>query len=241
MSDREDLIADAFVELADTLVADFDAMDFLQTLVDRAVQLLQVDAGGIILFDEQRQLQVMASTSHAAQLLELFELQTAQGPCVDCARSGKPVLPADVPAMQAAWPEFTPHLLEAGFRWAAAIPMRLREDVVGALNVFRTAPGPLSSSDLKLGRALADVATVGLVQQRTISARDLVADQLRGALDSRVVIEQAKGMVAERTGLDVGEAFEVLRRQARSSNRPLREVAQAVLTRGGPPTVAPTR
>lgn len=232
MTDREELIADTFVELADTLVADFDTTDFLQTLVERAVQLLQVDAGGIILLDPQGQLQVMASSSHAAQLLELFELQNAQGPCVDCARTGEPVLPADEAAMHAAWPEFTPHLLGAGFAWGAAIPMRLRTEVVGALNVFRVAPGPLAAADVKLGRALADVATVGLIQQRTISARDLVAEQLRGALDSRIVIEQAKGMLAERGGLDVGAAFELIRQQARSSGRPLREVAQTVLTRG---------
>jgi GAF domain-containing protein len=226
---REGLIADAFVELADTLVDDFDVVDFLQTLVEHAVALLHVDAGGIILFDQRRRLQVMASSSEAAQVLELFELQAEQGPCVDCARTGEPVLLTEPAAMHAAWPRFTPHLLDAGFGMAGAIPMRLRTEVVGALNVFRVAPGQLAPGDLKLGRALADVATVGIVQQRTISARDLVAEQLRGALDSRVLIEQAKGMLAERAGLEVGAAFELLRRRARETSTPLLDVARALL------------
>jgi transcriptional regulator with GAF, ATPase, and Fis domain len=227
---REELIADTFVELADTLVAEFDAIDFLHILVERTVALLDADAGGIMLADERGGLEVLAASSHEVQLVELFELQQDEGPCLDAFHTGQPVTRENPAAMRESWPAFTPRLEAAGFSSAQAVPMRLRDEVIGALNVFRIAPGALSASDMKLARALADVATVGLLQERSIRARDLVAEQLQGALNSRILIEQAKGVLAERTGLDVDQAFTVIRTHARHRGITLPTVAAEVIS-----------
>ena len=226
---REELIADTFVELADTLVAEFDAIDFLHVLVERAVVLLDVDAGGIMLTDDRGGLEALAASSHEARLVELFELQHDEGPCLEAFHTGQAVTRSDLDGMRASWPTFTARLQEAGFSSAQAVPMRLRQEVIGALNVFRVAPGPLSPGDMKLARALADVATVGLLQERTIRSRDLLAEQLQGALNSRILIEQAKGVLAERAGSDVDDAFTVIRTYARQHSLPLAAVATAVI------------
>jgi transcriptional regulator with GAF, ATPase, and Fis domain len=226
---REELIADAFVQLADTLVAEFDVLDFLHVLVERAVELLDADAGGIMLADQRGGLEVMAASSHEVHLVELFELQNEEGPCLEAFRSGLAVTRPDPAAMRVSWPAFTERLEEAGFASAQAVPMRLRDEVVGALNVFRVTPGALSDSDMKLARALADIGTISLLQERSMRARDRLAEQLQGALNSRVLIEQAKGVLAERGGLEVGQAFRALRDHARRSGTPLAEVASAVV------------
>ena len=171
MTAREELIADTFVELADTLVADFDVIDFLHTLVERTVALLDADAGGILLADQRGGLEVVAATSHEVRLVELFELQSHEGPCLEAFRTGEAVTRSDLTQMRTSWPAFTARLEQAGFASAQAVPMRLRDEVVGALNVFRVEPGTLSRADMKMARALADVATVGLLQERTIRAR----------------------------------------------------------------------
>ena len=230
MTDRERLLADTFVELADTLVDDFDLIDFLHLLVERTVALVDADAGGIMLADQRGGLQVMAASSQATELVELFELQQQEGPCLEAFRTGLAVTKADLAEMTAAWPTFTPCLKESGFASAQAIPLRLRDEVIGALNVFRVTPGALSDDDMRLGRALADVATVGILQQRVISARDLLAEQLQGALNSRVVIEQAKGVLAGRTGLSVDQAFALMRTHARGTGARLQAVAEAIVT-----------
>jgi GAF domain-containing protein len=227
---REELIADTFVELADTLVDDFDAVEFLHTLVERAVLLLDADAGGIMLADPRGGLEVVAASSHEVRLVELFELRSDEGPCLEAFQTGAAVTKIDPDDMRRAWPRFTQRLQEAGYASAQAVPMRLREEVIGALNVFRVASGALSPSDMKLARALADVATVGLLQERTIRSRDLLAEQLQAALHSRVLIEQAKGVLAERTGLEVDQAFTVMRTHARRHQIPLRAVAADVIT-----------
>jgi transcriptional regulator with GAF, ATPase, and Fis domain len=190
------------VELADTLVADFDVIDFLHTLATRSVELLDTSAAGIMLADHHGRLQVVASSTEEARLLELYELQNNEGPCLDCYRTGQPVVRAGLPAMHAAWPAFTPRLQQLGFHSAQALPMRLRSETIGALNLFRTEPGPLSPADLGIGQAMADVATVGLLQERAIAARELLATQLQAALTSRGVLEQAKGMLAQRNSLN---------------------------------------
>ena len=233
MTTREDLIADAFVELADCLVDDFEVTDLLHRLIDHALHLLDADAAGIMLADPAGNLQVVASNSHAVEALELFELQTDSGPCVECFRSGEPVTPADRAEMRAWWPAFAPAVEALGYSSAQAVPMRLRDEVIGALNIFRTREGALGERDLRLARALADVATVSLVADRTITARQLLADQLQRALTSRVVLEQAKGMLAERAGIGVDEAFATMRRHARTTGRGLRDVAADVVTRRG--------
>jgi transcriptional regulator with GAF, ATPase, and Fis domain len=229
MTNREQLIATTFVELADTLVADFDVIDFLHTLATRSVELLGANAAGIMLTDQHGDLRVMASSSEEARLLELYELQKNEGPCLDCFRTGLPVTRDDMPAMRSAWPAFTPRLQELGFHSAQALPMRLRDETIGALNLFRFEPGSLSEADLGIGQAMAHVATVGLLQERAIAARELVATQLQTALTSRVLLEQAKGVLAERTGLSMDQTFQLMRAYARGNNRRLTDVAAQVI------------
>jgi len=233
MDTREDLIADAFVELADSLVTGFEVTDFLDRLVQRAVDLLDASAAGIMLVDPRGQLQVLAASSHDVRLLELFELEGDSGPCLDSFSSGEPVTPPDLQAMRSSWPAFAAQAETVGYSSVQAVPMRLREEVIGAMNVFRTAEGALVGSQLKLARALADVATVALISQRAISSRQQLADQLQGALNSRVLIEQAKGMLAERAGIGVDQAFTQMRDHARRSGRPLRDVAASVIQNRG--------
>ena len=219
-------LADVFVEMADTLVDDFDVIDFLHVLTQRCVQLLGVSAAGLLLTDGQDSLQVVAASSERTRLLELFQLQTDQGPCVDCFRTGRPVSVADLPAA-GRWPRFTAAAADVGFGAVHALPMRLRTEVIGALNLFDADPGPLDEEKLRVGQALADVATIGLLQQRAIHHRDVLTEQLQTALNSRVLIEQAKGILAERLHVDVAEAFALLRHVARSRNRRLSDLAQA--------------
>jgi GAF domain-containing protein len=221
-------LADVFVEMADTLVDDFDMIEFLHVLTARCVQLLGVSAAGLLLTDQQDTLQVVAASSERTRLLELFQLQTDQGPCVDCFRTGQPVSVADLPSA-GRWPGFAAAAAEVGFAAVHAVPMRLRTEVIGALNLFDTTPGPLDEGKLRIGQALADVATIGLLQQRAIHRRDTLTEQLQTALESRVLIEQAKGVLAERLHLDMDEAFALLRGYARNNNRRLSDLAQAVV------------
>jgi GAF domain-containing protein len=221
-------LADVFVEMADTLVDDFDVIDFLHGLTERCVQLLGVSAAGLLVTDGQNTLQLVAASSERTRLLELFQLQTDQGPCVDCFRTGQPVSVADLPSA-GRWPRFTAAAAEVGFAAVHALPMRLRTEVIGALNLFDTDPGALDESKLRIGQALADVATIGLLQHRAIRRRDIITEQLQTALNSRVLIEQAKGVLAERLHLDVADAFTALRDRARSNNRLLSELAQDIV------------
>jgi len=221
-------LADVFVEMADTLVDDFDVIDFLHVMTERCVQLLGVSAAGLLLTDGQDTLQVVAASSERTRLLELFQLQADQGPCVECFRTGQPVSVADLPSA-GRWPRFTAAAAEVGFAAVHAVPMRLRTEVIGALNFFDTKPGAVDAGKLRIGQALADVATIGLLQQRAIHRRDVLTEQLQTALNSRVLIEQAKGVLAERLHVDVADAFTVLRNGARSHNRRLSELAQAIV------------
>ena len=221
-------LADVFVEMADTLVDDFDVIEFLHVMTERCVQLLGVSAAGLLLTDGQDTLQVVAASSERTRLLELFQLQADQGPCVECFRTGQPVSVADLPSA-GRWPRFAAAAAEVGFAAVHAVPMRLRTEVIGALNFFDTKPGAVDAGKLRIGQALADVATIGLLQQRAIHRRDVLTEQLQTALNSRVLIEQAKGVLAERLHVDVADAFTVLRNGARSHNRRLSELAQAIV------------
>ncbi len=221
-------VADVFVEMADTLVDDFDVMDFLHVLTERSVQLLGIAAAGLLLTDDQGTLQVVAASSERTRLLELFQLQTDQGPCVDCFRSGRPISVVDL-AAAGRWPGFAAAAAEVGFAAVHAVPMRLRSETIGALNFFSASVGPLDEGILRLGQALADVATIGLLQQRAILRRDAVTEQLQTALNSRILIEQAKGVLAERLQLGVDDAFIRLRSSARSQNRRLSELARGIV------------
>jgi transcriptional regulator with GAF, ATPase, and Fis domain len=221
------LLSDTFVELADTMVADFDVVDFLHLLADRSVALLGASAAGVLLADPRGELQVAAASSQEARLMELFQVQNDQGPCLDCFQTGQPVTAADLTAAGQPWPRFAVAAARAGFAAVEALPMRLRDEVIGALNLFRAAPGPLSPADLRIGQALADIATIGLLQQRTARRSEILAGQLQAALNSRVIIEQAKGKLAERLGLDMDRAFGMLRDYARTSNQRLADVARS--------------
>jgi hypothetical protein len=222
-------LTDVFVELADTLVDEFDLIDFMHVLTERCVELLGISAAGLLLTDGQGTLQVVAASSERTRLLELFQLQSDEGPCVDCFRTGQPISVPDLPAA-GLWPRFTTAAAEIGFVSVHAVPMRLRTELVGALNFFGSTAGALDPGTLRVGQALADVATIGLLQQRAIHRRDALTDQLQAALNSRVLIEQAKGVLAERLQLDMAEAFAALRSTARSQNRRLSELAQAVVS-----------
>jgi GAF domain-containing protein len=221
-------LTDVFVELADTLVDEFDVIDFMHVLTERCVDVLGVTAAGLVLTDGKGTLQVVAASSERTRLLELFQLQTDQGPCVDCFRTGAAVSVADLFA-DGRWPQFAVAANEVGYASVHALPMRLRTDVVGALNLFNVSPGPIDDATLRVGQALADVATIGLLQQRAIHRRDALTEQLQSALDSRILIEQAKGVLAERLGLDTAKAFELLRSTARRQNRRLSDLATAVV------------
>ncbi|MCX5200986.1 GAF and ANTAR domain-containing protein [Streptomyces sp. NBC_00237] len=229
---REQKIAAAFVELADTLVDDFDVIDFLQRLATRCVELLGGSAAGLMLATPHGDLQTAASSDERAWLLELLEIQHQEGPCLDCYHSRTPVLPVALDSADAVarWPVFTPRAREYGFRSTYAIPLRLRETVIGALNLFVDTPLPeLGPGDVQLAQALADAATIGILQQRTIRQGELVAGQLQTALTSRVRLEQAKGMLAERWAVSVDTSFDMLRGYARRNQRRLTDVALAVV------------
>lgn len=228
MMDAE-LLAATFVDLADTLVADFDVIDFLHMLTDRSVALLGASAAGVVLADPRGELRVAAASSEAAELIELFQLQNDQGPCLDCFRTGQSIAAADLTGLDQHWPRFAAAATEAGFRAVQAVPMRLRDQVIGALNLFGATPGSLGTGDMRIGQALADVATIGLLQERSVRRAEVAAEQLQGALNSRVIIEQAKGTMAERLGMDMDEAFRVLRSYARDNNLRLTDAARYLI------------
>jgi GAF domain-containing protein len=226
---RETMLARALVELADTLVADFDVVELLAMLTDRCVDVLDVGAAGIMLTDVDGELRVMASSSDAMRVLELLEVQSQEGPCLDCHRTGHPVVVADLAAAQARWPRFAPEALAAGFRSVHALPMRLRGSVIGALNLFNVDAGEMRRADLDAAQALADVATIAILQHRASARSQQLNEQLSQALNTRVVIEQAKGMVAEREGLDMAQAFALLRTHARRNNLRLSDLARGII------------
>jgi GAF domain-containing protein len=227
--DIHERLARTFVELADTLVDDFDLVEFLHVLVDRCVELLDVSATGLMLADSHDQLQVMASSAEDIHLLELFQLQNDDGPCLECHRTGEPVSHPDLRVAADRWPRFAPAAAESGFRTVHALPMRLRSQVIGALNLFHTDPHALAPEVTRIGQAMADVATIGLIQERALHQHDTLVEQLQTALDSRVLIEQAKGVLAERHHIDPGNAFTLLRNYARNHGQRLTELAAAVI------------
>ncbi len=239
-----DLLSETFVELADTMVADFDVIDFLHMLTDRSVRLLAASAAGVVLADPRGELRVAAASSDESRLLELFQLQNDQGPCLECFRTGQPVNAGDLAGAAQRWPRFAQAAVQSGFRTVEALPMRLRGQVIGALNLFRVEPDPLDAVDLRIGQALADVATIGLLQERNVRRRETVAEQLQAALNSRVVIEQAKGKLAERLGVDMDRSFTMLRDYARNTNQRLTEVARTFVQGASaefPPPAAPRK
>ena len=218
-------VRETFIELTDTLVTDFDIIEFLGRLSVRCTDLLGVAACGVLLADHHGVLNAVAASTEETRLLELSQLQDSEGPCLDAYRTGEAVQCVDLADAGMRWPAFSAAARDAGFAAVQALPMRLREQILGALSLFSIKTGPLDDDTIALGQALADAATIGIVHQRALARSEIVAGQLQNALNSRIAIEQAKGFVAERLGLTIDEAFAVLRRYARDHNRKLTAVA----------------
>ena len=218
-----------FVEVADSLVDDFDVVDFLQNLVDKAADVSGAEAVGLMLVGPAGKLRFMAASNTRGRMLELLQLQNSEGPCLDCFRTQQPVVNANLTRARGRWPTFAPAALEAGFRSVHAFPLRLRRETIGALNLFGRADVAFDEEDVRVVQALADVATIALIQERSIARSDLLADQLQAALNSRIVIEQAKGALAQAEGISLDEAFVRLRADARRSQTKLVQVAQTYL------------
>jgi GAF domain-containing protein len=216
------------VELADNLVSDFDVTELLTVLTDRCVDVLDVAAAGIMLASPAGDLRVMASSSEEMRLLELFELQSQEGPCLDCYTTGQPVVNVDLAGDDPGWPQFAQRATAAGFRSVHALPMRLRGTVLGALNMFHVDTGQMRPADIAAAQALADVATIAILQHRAATEAKLLNEQLSEALNTRIVIEQAKGMIAQLRGVDMETAFAALRDHARTHNLRLTDVARDV-------------
>ena len=225
---REQRIADTFVALSDTLADDFDIIDYLGVLTRRCVELLPVAAAGVLLGDHRGQLHPLAASDEVARLLELFEVQNDEGPCLDCFRTGTPVINAGLDAAVTPWPAFAACARDSGYAITHALPLRLRDTVVGALNLFADTPEPLTAADVDLGRSLAEAAAIGILHQRAVAHAGEATIMLQRALTSRIVIEQAKGVLAERMQIHVDDAFTVLRAHARRHHLLLSELARAV-------------
>jgi transcriptional regulator with GAF, ATPase, and Fis domain len=240
---REEQLVETFVELADTLIDEFDVVDFLHILTRRVTDLVDAAEAGILLADPHGTLQLMASSSEQTRALELFLLQNDQGPCLDCYRTGQPVIVEDLDAELERWPRFVPEARKDGFAAVHALPLRLRQDLIGVLGVFSAAPGRLSDADISACQGMAHIATISLLSRRSFGQSRDIIDQLQEALNSRIVIEQAKGVLAERAGIGPDEAFQRLRHYARGHNLRLNDVArdtvhgnlriEAVLASGG--------
>jgi GAF domain-containing protein len=230
-TEREARLGEAFVILADTLVGDFDVVELLGELSRTCVDVLDAGAAGLMLADQRGHLRFMAASSEKSRLLELLELQYEQGPCLDCYHTGAPVSADDLVAETTRWPSFALAAREAGFSSVHALPLRLRDQTIGAMNLFHNGSRRFDDADLRTAQALADVATIGILQHRAAHHSALLAEQLQTALNSRLVIEQAKGVLAERGQLDMDAAFELLRRYARDNRTGLSNTARQIVQR----------
>jgi len=224
---RETDLNRAFVEMARTLVNHVDLAEFLHLLCTRCVELFEADAAGLLLADENGHLQVLAASTEQTRVLELLQVQNQEGPCLDCFRTGQPVSEVNFETAER-WPQFQSDALAAGFMSVQAVPMQLNDNTIGTLNLFRTTVGRLPDADLDAVQALADVASISILQTEAVREAELVASQLQGALNSRIVIEQAKGIIAEQVDVDVDTAFGLVRSYARNNNLQLTEVARLV-------------
>lgn len=231
MIEREKVLSEIFVQLADTLVRDFDVPGFLYQLIENCTQLFDVNEAGLMLSEPEGTLQIVAATSEATHIVELLQIQNDEGPCLESFQTGRIVMVGDLTADHTIerWPVFAAAASRAGFASAVAVPMRWRDRVIGALNMFRSEEGEIPAADVKAAQALADVATIGLLQNMAARDAHIMIDQLQGALNSRVIIEQAKGVVSQQLGVDVGKAFSVLRRYARDNNKRITDVSRSLI------------
>ena len=226
---RQERILEVFATLADTLVDDYDVVEMLQMLVESCQDLLDVEAAGLLLADHEGELEVIASTDEESRLVETIQLSAEAGPCIDSFRTASVVSVPDIASAPARWDRFKAAALEAGFASSYAVPMRLRNATIGSLNLLRTHPGELNQPDLRAAQALADVATIGILHERSLRASDVAREQLQFALNSRVTIEQAKGVLAHTHAVTTDQAFQRLRDFARSNQLPLGLVAERVV------------
>lgn len=226
---RQTLTATTFVEIVDTLVGDFDVIEVLTVLTARCVELLDAAAAGILLADPDGQLRVIGASTEQIGLLELFQIQNNHGPCLDCFHTGEVVVHSNLRAASP-WPDFALESVSAGYPSVCAVPLRLKAVILGCLNLFMSEPVELSASDVALAQALADVASIAIIQDQATRNAAIREGHLQHALNSRIVIEQAKGMIAERGQTDMDEAFARLRAYARNHNRRLTEVAEELVT-----------
>ena len=224
-----DRLADVFVQVADTLVADFDLIDFFHTLALRAAEV-SGGAVGLMLADERDRLHVMGASDEGARALEVLQLEHSEGPCLDCFRTGVPVVVNDLAEASGRWPAFAPLAVAEGMQSVHAFPMRLRDRVLGAMNVFGRTSIVLAEEDVRVVQALADIATIGIIQEQAIARAEVVNEQLQAALNSRVVIEQAKGAVSRAMSVGVDEAFDLIRTRARHERVPLTQFAAELVT-----------
>jgi GAF domain-containing protein len=229
-------LAEVFVEVADTLVDEFDLVEFLQTLTTRTAELTAATATGLLFADHEGRLQFVAASDERAKVLDLFQVQADEGPCRDCFQNGTPVISTDLQSAHDRWPRFTPRALHAGVRSVHAFPMRLRREVIGSLGMFGAEPGTMEPADVHLVQALADIATIGLLQERAIHRGEVLTEQLQSALNSRIVIEQAKGVIAQTYGTTIDTAFEMIRTYCRRNHLRLSQVTHDIVTN---PATAP--
>lgn len=228
---RQERILEVFATLADTLVADYDMVELLQLLVESCEELLDIHAAGLLLADENGELEVIASTDEESRLVETIQISAEAGPCIECFRTAAVVSVPDIASAPERWHRFKTVALQNGFASTYAIPMRLRDSTIGSLNLLRTEPGELNPQDVRTAQALADVATIGILHERSLRASDVTRKQLQLALNSRVTIEQAKGVLAHMHGISPDRAFDRLRAYARSHQLPLSLVAERVVRR----------
>jgi len=229
-NDRESRLASTFVRLTDTLVVGFDVVDLLHSLVDTTADLLEASAVGLVLSDGTGELDVAASTSESTALVELAQVRAGTGPCVECFVTGRAVTAVEL-GSRPDWEEFERLAAAQGYQAVHSVPLRLRETIIGALTMYWNRPTALSANDSTIAQSLADVATISILQERALRESDLTVEQLQIALESRVLIEQAKGVVAWVHNVDMDEAFSRLRGYARSNSMPLKTVAQGVVDR----------
>lgn len=228
---REQRLLETFATLADTLVDGYDVLDLLQQLVDACHDLLDTAAAAILLADQSGELDVMASSNEASRLVELIQLGAEAGPCIESFRSGRPVSVPDIAESPEEWSRFRDSALALGFASVYAVPMRLRESVIGTLNLLNDHTGEFDEQDRIAAQAFADVATIGILHERSLRETAVLAEQLQGALTSRIVIEQAKGVVAYTRGVSVERAFELIRGYARSHRIGISQVAASIVDR----------
>lgn len=227
-------LADFFVEVADIWVDEFDVVDFLDNLTGRAATVSGAAAVGLVLSDERGRVRFMAASNESGKMLELLQIQNHEGPCLECLTTGLPVVNADLGHAKDHWPIFAPRAIEAGFQSVHAFPMRLRAQTIGAVNLFGAEDTRFEPDEIRVVQALADVATIAIVHERNLTQAELATEQLQGALNSRVLVEQAKGALATAQGISPAQAFDLMRSRARSCQRRLVDIAQEELARLAP-------